>query len=107
MTEYDDLQLLADKWGMPLAVAAYQFLRGGGTVSLSEAVGLSPRSGAALSVAGHRLHVERAVNVGLACEGDTGRAQVRAEIDGGESLKTRAVESLVDAAEEALNVLDR
>ena len=98
--DFDDLRVAAAKHDQPIAAEAYDFLRAGGSLSLSDWLALSDQSAAALVAAGNRIRVEQALRSGLAARSREGAAAVSSEVDGGRAMDVVSVESFADAVAE-------
>ena len=69
-----------------LNAGAARFLRAGGRVTLTEWLALSTAERTVLAQQGDTLRAQQALDVADALASDEGRAEVAAEVDGGESL---------------------
>lgn len=80
-----------------LASTAADFLRAGGTLTLSDWRDLTLTERAAFVAAGHAVDAERAARRGAAAQGLAGAAGVLSEADGGEAAASVDLRRLVTA----------
>ena len=75
------------------------FLRAGGSIDYETYSELGAETKAALGVASKRIAVENACLIGLAMEGEYGRALVRSMVYGSDDLNQLAVSAALDGYE--------
>ena len=95
---------LTDDQRKDMVACATSFLRSGGVLTLENWVELDADERVAFDLAGSIIAVEKATRIGLACEGDVGRAAMSTEVDGGKAI----ADILVDhAAINASNMMEK
>jgi len=95
---------LTDDQRKDMVACATSFLRSGGILTLENWVELGADERVAFDLAGSIIAVEKATRIGLACEGNIGRAAISAEVDGGKAVADILVER---AAIDASNIMDK